>query len=200
MSFTPYAPVPTKLVTLTRADGAEPLNSATTNVSLEQLADGVAWLNNIADNLYSQVHTWTALQTFQDGVAISGGSISFTGTQPAAGADPGANVANALTQSRAWGKITCNGLGAVTVDDNLGIASASVTSTYVQLTFARAFAGANYAPTITSLDGTTVRHYQSNASTMTGTTLRVHVFDSAGAVVDPTANICRFSIDAKGRQ
>ncbi len=43
MAFPPYTPTPTKIVTLSRADGSEPLQAATTNVSLEQLADAVAY-------------------------------------------------------------------------------------------------------------------------------------------------------------
>lgn len=47
MAFIGYTPTATKLVTLTYADGGEDLNAATTNVSLEQLADAV---------LYCQTH------------------------------------------------------------------------------------------------------------------------------------------------
>lgn len=45
MSFVTYTPTPTRLVTLTEADGSEPLEAATTNISLEQMADGILWLD-----------------------------------------------------------------------------------------------------------------------------------------------------------
>lgn len=43
MAFIGYTPTPTKLVTLTYGDGNQTLSAATTNVSLEQLADAVAY-------------------------------------------------------------------------------------------------------------------------------------------------------------
>jgi hypothetical protein len=45
MAFPAYTPTPTRLVTRSRADGSEKLRASTTNVSLEQLADGIQWLD-----------------------------------------------------------------------------------------------------------------------------------------------------------
>lgn len=46
MGFPAYTPSPVRLVTLSEADGDENLSSATTNVSLEQLADGIKYLDD----------------------------------------------------------------------------------------------------------------------------------------------------------
>lgn len=56
MAFPPYTPTPTKLVTLARADGSELLSAATTNVSLEQLADAIAYIHGRA---YVESAVWT---------------------------------------------------------------------------------------------------------------------------------------------
>lgn len=189
MAFTAYVPTPNELVTLNRADGSELLSAATTNVSLEQLADGVVWINGY----YARPKTWTALQTFTT-------SIAFTGPHPTAGADPGANVATALSQSRAWAKISVV-LGTVTVNDNYGVSSVTVTSSYVEITFARAFANTHYCPTITGLLGTTFQIYQVNHSETTTTMIRVYVYDAeAGTGINPTSTELRFCVDVKGRQ
>lgn len=46
MPFLSYTPTATRLVTLSESDGSERLKAATTNVSLEQLADGIKWLDD----------------------------------------------------------------------------------------------------------------------------------------------------------
>lgn len=48
MPFEDYTPTSTQLVTLSEADDDEPLEASTTNVSLEQLADGIVYVDNIA--------------------------------------------------------------------------------------------------------------------------------------------------------
>lgn len=49
MAFPEYTPTPTQLVTLAEADDDEPLAAATTNASLEQLADGIAYTDATVD-------------------------------------------------------------------------------------------------------------------------------------------------------
>ncbi len=149
MSFPTYTPTPTEPGDLVEADGSEPLQAATTNVSLEQLADWIAWLTR---------------------------------------------------ETRPWAKITTNGLGGVTVDDHEGIdtGAVTVTSTYVQVTFLTAFANTNYSPVVSSLDGTPLV-YSVNASTMTTTTIRVHIVDAINdATVDPSGFPCKFALHVKG--
>jgi hypothetical protein len=46
MPFGDYTPTPTQLITLSEADDEEDLAAATTNVSLEQLADAIAYLQD----------------------------------------------------------------------------------------------------------------------------------------------------------
>ncbi len=201
MAFITYTPTPVKLAGLTYADGNQGLAASTTNVSLEQLADAIAWLNDAVDtNIYGAAHTWSALQTYSAGITISAGSLSFTGTQPAAGADPGANVANALSQARAWAKITCNSINQVAKDNDYGVSSVALNSTYVTITFAHAFTTNNYAPVVTSLDGSAfARIYQ--CGIVSTTQMRVYAYSATtGTLLDPTSNILVFSIHAYGRQ
>lgn len=71
MPFPAYTPTPTRLVTLNEADDQEDLSAATTNVSLEQLADGVAWLDG--NTVKTGGGTFTGLVTFGDGATIGAG-------------------------------------------------------------------------------------------------------------------------------
>lgn len=63
MPFPEYTPVPTRLVTLAEADDGEQLAAATTNVSLEQLADGILWVDSNSVRVPAIVDQWTALRT-----------------------------------------------------------------------------------------------------------------------------------------
>jgi hypothetical protein len=75
MTMIDYTPTPNKLVDLVYADGNEPLAAATTNVSLEQLADAVA---------YCQTHGFVASAIWLDETESPIGVWQFTSTSYAA--------------------------------------------------------------------------------------------------------------------
>lgn len=73
-------------------------------------------------------HTVTGGYTFSpisvvnlNGQTNLGGLSTFTGTQPAKGSDPGANVLNALGQCKAWAVIDVDGSGSASLVDGYNI-------------------------------------------------------------------------------
>lgn len=232
MSFVDYTPTPTQLTTLSEADDQEPLEAATTNVSLEQLADAYAHLDE--DKLSAPGGVVSGNVQFEDNVQVDGNVvvggtlevtgnatfdgdvdiddnlvvgdqlnvgtyIHFTGAQPASNADPGANTAYALTQSKVLGHITTNGSGGVSVVDGFNIASVAIVSGRVEITFARAFASADYVPTLTKFNGVSGIVVGDYTNSTSGKLAVLH-FTDAGASVDPSASALRFAVDIKGRQ
>jgi hypothetical protein len=85
MAFVTYTPPAggTRLVTLSEADGSERLKAATTNVSLEQLARGVIWLDS--NLLHAPGGVVTGGLEITNNVIIGGtldvtGNVTFEGT------------------------------------------------------------------------------------------------------------------------
>jgi hypothetical protein len=88
MAFPAYTPTPTRLVTLSRADGSEKLRASTTNVSLEQLADGIAWLDQSKQETFvhggsgsptSDLYSWTSAPSGPEDYQDSGVYLDVTG-------------------------------------------------------------------------------------------------------------------------
>lgn len=129
------------------------------------------------------------------------GNIQLNGTEPAASADPGQHVLSAAHYSKAWATVQLDGGGGYAIGDNINVASLTVTATYVEVTWARAFANANYAPIITGEDTGTlfvVGAFQKGSQTTAKTRIR---FRDAitNAYLDPSNEIFFFTIDVKGR-
>ncbi len=224
MAFITYTPIAAKLGDLTYGDGNQLLTAATTNVSLEQLADGVKWLNDFVDGVFTPVHTWSATQTFANGIVISGGNISFTGgatitgtsitfsggatissgsrsftgTQPAMTADPGANTIHGTNVPKMWAYVTTNGSGGSTVQDGFNIASAGLTGAVIRFTFARAMANANYAVSIAA-DGPGACFGVVSSKNALYVDVSVYNANAPGAVLNPTSNILRVDVVVHGR-
>lgn len=139
-----------------------------------------------------------ATSTF-NGPITAANTISLTASQPASTADTGANVAYSTHMAKAWGKITTNGAGAVTVDDGLNIASVAVSATVVTITFAHAFANANYAATVT---GTGIGQFVIGAFGVANTTtLEIYLWEVVGAAaVNPSTQAVVFHVHVFGRQ
>jgi hypothetical protein len=131
---------------------------------------------------------------------VAGGNAIFTGSQPAATADPGANGYLASTNiCKVWGMISTDGGGAVTLNDGYNISSVTVTATYVEVNFARAFASTNYAPCVSGAEFPSEVPSTDWASRTTSS-VRVSFSDFAGGVVNPATNVVRFAIQIMGRQ
>ena len=135
-------------------------------------------------------------------------SLPMNGAQPTSSANPGENTAHSTNISKAWATITTDGAGNATVQDGLNIASLAVVADtgplnpgYVEVTFTRAFANANYAPVVTCQGGGLSMIVGSVASSpKTTTAMRVYFWDvQGGATVDPDAKALTFWTDVKGR-
>jgi hypothetical protein len=127
------------------------------------------------------------------------GRITFTGTQPAAGDDPGANAAHAITQAKALANITTTGAGGITLHDGYNIALVEIVGTSIRLTFAREMANANYFVTITGLDGV-ARFYAVENGGLGTTTCTIVVKDVSGSGINPASSVIKMMVDVKGRQ
>ncbi len=78
------------------------------------------------------------------------GNMAFTGAQPVKTADPGFNNYLCGTNvSKAWATLSVSG-GAVTLDDGYNVVTVTVTSAYVEIDFARAFANVSYSATVST--------------------------------------------------
>lgn len=74
--------------------------------------------------------------------------VQFTGTQPAKGADPGANnIAIGTNQAKAWGYLTSDGLGGVSCVDGVNVASVALAGSNRgwTITFARGMGSSSFS-------------------------------------------------------
>ena len=133
-------------------------------------------------------------------IDIGTGNAQFTGAQPAATADPGMDQYLCPTNIlKAWAMIQVSG-GTATLLDGYNIASVAVVSTtHVLVTFARAFASVNYAPTVANCDNSS-NQPNTDYSTRTTSTIRINWRDDAGVSVDPSAVSLRVALHVMGRQ
>ncbi len=135
---------------------------------------------------------------------VGRGNAIFTGTSPAAGADPGANnVLSGANVTKAWGIIATDGLGNVTVEGDYNIASVALTGSYAEVTFARGFTNKNYSCVVSNASSQAYFCTTEWASTLrTATTVRIYWKDAtaAGAGLDPTSTILAADLNATGRQ
>lgn len=133
-------------------------------------------------------------------IDIGTGNAIFTGAQPSATADPGADHYLCPTNiCKAWAMVSTDGAGSVTLNDGYNIASVSVTTTYVLVTFARAFASTNYAPVATDCGAPSAIPWVDWATRST-TTLRISFQQYGGGAVNPATNVVRFGLHVMGRQ
>jgi len=133
-------------------------------------------------------------------IDIGVGNAVFTGAQPAATANPGADHYLCPTNiCKAWAMIEVTG-GVATLLDGYNIASVAVVSTtHVLVTFARAFADVNYCPTVSNCDHT-ANTPNTDFTTRAVNTIRVNWRDDTGAAVDPSATTLRVALQVMGRQ
>lgn len=141
--------------------------------------------------------TWTAVQSF-------GEALNLTATQPAKTADPGANNRLYSTNTvKAWAKISTDGVGGYTIDDGYNVASCTLNAAYVEVTWARVFANANYAPVVTASIPFVPNAVAVNVNFPNQTTskTRLYFYDIVGAAaLNPLTNGLLFSILVPGRQ
>lgn len=127
-------------------------------------------------------------------------SLPMSATQPVPTADPGANTLHSTNVEKAWANITTDGAGGYTINDGFNIASCTLNAAYVEVTWARAFANANYAATVTVFSaGATF--YVACLTLQTSASVKVAIASILAAVadIDPTATAIRFAIRASGR-
>lgn len=127
------------------------------------------------------------------------GGVHFGGSQPASNADPGANMAHGTNQTKAWVNVETTGLGAYVINDAYNVASCSLASTYIEVTFARAFANADYACTVTNGDGTALSPSVDYANSTTGK-VRIKLYDIAGTAQNFNTDVLKLAVTIVGRQ
>lgn len=92
------------------------------------------------------VPTANALRVGSGQVAtLDGGKLAFTGiSNPSAGTSL-ANQVRPITQAKAWGMLTTDGAGNVSLVDGAHVFSVTIAGGHIVVTFASAFASGNYA-------------------------------------------------------
>lgn len=137
-------------------------------------------------------------------IRCNGGGIQFDGTQPAVTADVGANRFHAAHLPKAFAYIETDGDGNVTASGGINIASVTLPgdlSQTIEITMARAMAGANYAVVVTNGNGDTVFGVEVGLA-RSASVFRIALRDaaSAGASVDPASVARKLSVVVMGRQ
>lgn len=127
------------------------------------------------------------------------GGVHFNGTEPAAGTNPGANTAWAASQAKAWANITTDGAGNIAKTDDYNVSSVAISTGKIVITFARAFATANYAVCLTGFDGSPRFYFVDIGGLATGT-CTVVVNSSGAGSVDPASSVVKMMFVAFGRQ
>jgi hypothetical protein len=135
-------------------------------------------------------------------IRCQNGNIQLNGTSPLSSVDPGQHVFSSAHYSKAWGRILLDGAGSYSVEDGLNIDSVTVTSTYVEVNWARIFFNNKYAPNVTgegSATSSITGHVNYAAQTTAKT--RIFFFEHVGgtSAVNPATTSFRFTIDVKGR-
>lgn len=133
------------------------------------------------------------------GPVTAGSYVLFAGTPPASNVDPGANRAHATSLVRCSGTITTDGAGGSSVDEGLNIASVSVGSSAIRVTFARAFANNDYTIVATSGNGGDEFCVVSRG-TSTTTFVDVLMRSVSTGAINPSTTACTFYVHATGRQ
>jgi hypothetical protein len=137
-----------------------------------------------------------AASTFNGAVTLAN-VTSLTATQPASTTDVGANKLYATNTLRAYARFSTDGAGGVTVVDGVNIASATVDALDIIVTFAHAFANANYAATTSATSIGVI----ANPHTQTTTTMKIRQYDaSLSATVNPSTDVGFVALTIGGRQ
>lgn len=128
------------------------------------------------------------------------GNQVFTGTATASGVDPGANdYLCGANVCKAWARIQTDMAGNASVLDGYNVsATVAVGTTDITVTFMRAMASANYAPTVSSAAFAGPRW--AITDTQTTTTVKIRWIDAAGATVNPSTEILDVSLVVMARQ
>lgn len=137
-----------------------------------------------------------ATSTFLGPVVLSN-VVSLDATQPTSTTDVGANKLYATNTLRAYARFSTDGAGGVTVVDGVNIASATVDALDIIVTFAHAFANANYAATTSATSIGVI----ANPHTQTTTTMKIRQYDaSLSATVNPSTDVGFVALTIGGRQ
>jgi hypothetical protein len=98
---------------------------------------------------------------------------------------------------RAYARFSTDGAGGVTVVDGVNIASATVDALDIIVTFAHAFANANYAATTSATSIGVI----ANPHSQTTTTMKIRQYDaSLSATVNPSTDVGFVALTIGGRQ
>lgn len=150
--------------------------------------------------------------SFTAGTAASGGTpsaaaelnsgyLKFTSTTAPSSGTAVAGYVTPISPLAAWGRFTTDGAGNVTIDDAMNVASASISAGTILVTFASAFANANYAVTpgssIASAGGVGVGPVVVGQTT---TTFNLGLDKATGTGQSLATTACTLHFHAAGRQ
>jgi hypothetical protein len=182
--------------------------------SLAKLQDWIAWLiangvlyedpvgspGLIGNDISIDGSLYVDLNIEAGQSVIVGNFLQFDGPGVTTGADPGADTYDSGNIPKVVGRIVTDGVGGYTVASsgkNLGLATLG--ATYLDINFIRPFANAEYTPVTSNISGTSDYATVDYANSTT-TKIRLQMRDSTGALLDPSATVCRWSLIVMGRQ
>lgn len=185
------------------ANGAVSIGAAgslTTNAAATSTFNGPVVANGaLSTSATGTITTNSASTSTFNGPIVAANTVTLTATQPASTADPGANGVYSTHIAKSWCTITTDGGGGATVSDGLNVASVAVAATKVTITFARAFANANYAPCMHGT-GSVLAFIVGAFGIRTTTTLEIFLWDVLGAAaINPSTQIVTFAVSVFGR-
>jgi hypothetical protein len=128
---------------------------------------------------------------------IVGGQLSFSGTQPASNADPGAHTLHSTNIAKCWAFVETDGAGGTTIHDAFNVTSATVTGGSVRVTFTRGFANSNFSAVVTSGNNGDFAVVTSRNAAY----VDVAMYDASSPAtpIDPATFFLRFNVLIHGR-
>lgn len=181
--------------------------------SLAKLQDWIAWLlanGVIYDDpigtpglIANDITIDGELTVVQDinagGSVIIDSFLSFDDPGLSVTADPGSDTYHSGNIPKVCGRIITDGVGGYTIPTsgvNLGLAT--VTATYVDVDFIRPFANADYCPVVVNISDT-ADYAGVDYANSTASKIRIKMRNATGVTIDPSANVCRWSLIIMGR-
>jgi hypothetical protein len=176
--------------------------------SLAKLQDWIAWMranglfNPLDDvDINGALHLVGGGSSLEvDGIATFNQFVALFGTVPSPTVDSGDNVFHAGHIPKVWGRIYTDGVGGATREDGIHLGALTVTATHVDVAFADVLSNSNYSVVATNVTNNThVACVDFSNSTDAKVRLVMRDMAAAGAVVDPSATVCRWSFCIMGR-
>ena len=195
---------------LPQADSSQPHDIPTgVSVTTAKLQDWIAWCRDngvfydspgvIANDITIDGELTVNQDINAGGSVIIDNLLVFDDAGLSVSADPGSDAYHSGNIPKVCGRIITDGVGGYSIPSSgVNLGAATVTATYVDVNFVRAFANADYCAVAVNISDTADVAGIDYANSTT-TKIRVKMRDATGVTIDPSANVCRWSLIIMGR-